>query len=113
MASDYGGVWYWNRYPGARVDSAVPHYEFSDSGLWREWTWKQRFPGSAEIRDYFSYVADKWGLRKDTHFNTHISKAVWDEQTKRWAIESKDGKRYVARYFLLNTGFAAKRHVPE
>lgn len=37
-ASDYGGVWYWNRYPGARVDSTVPHYEFSDPGLWKEWS---------------------------------------------------------------------------
>lgn len=113
MASDYGGVWYWNRYPGARVDSAVPHYEFSDPGLWRDWTWKQRFPGSAEIRDYFAYVAKKWDLRKDTIFDTYISKAVWDEQTSRWTIESKDNKVYVAQFLLFNTGFAAKRYIPD
>ncbi|KAF0641018.1 hypothetical protein FPSE5266_06780 [Fusarium pseudograminearum] len=34
MASDYAGVWFWNRYPGARVDSSIPHYEFSDPELW-------------------------------------------------------------------------------
>ncbi|KAF9767348.1 hypothetical protein IL306_000090 [Fusarium sp. DS 682] len=113
MASDYAGVWFWNRYPGARVDSAVPHYEFSDPELWRGWNWTQRFPGSAELREYFSYVADKWDLRKDTLFSTCISKAVWNEKTNRWEIESKDGKKFIARYFLLNTGFAAKRHTPD
>ncbi|KAF5677858.1 monooxygenase [Fusarium denticulatum] len=113
MASDYAGIWFWNRYPGARVDSAIPHYEYSDPELWRDWNWTQRFPGSAELREYFSYVAKKWDLRKDTFFNTCISKAVWDEEANRWQIESKDGKKFVARYLLLNTGFAAKRHTPD
>ncbi|KAJ5640052.1 uncharacterized protein N7484_007914 [Penicillium longicatenatum] len=111
-ATDFGGVWYWNRYPGARVDSTVPHYEFSDPDLWQNWSWKQRFPGSQELRDYFSFVADKWDLRKDTEFNTFISEAVFDEQSNLWHIASSCGKKFVARYFLLNTGFSAKRHIP-
>lgn len=111
-ASDYGGVWYWNRYPGARVDSAVPHYEFSDPSLWKQWLWKQRFPGSQELREYFSFVADKWDLRKDTEFNMFISKAMFDEENDIWNITSASGKEYKARYFLLNTGFSAKRYTP-
>ncbi|CAF3645598.1 hypothetical protein SNK05_010390 [Fusarium graminearum] len=113
MASDYAGVWFWNRYPGARVDSSVPHYEFSDPELWRDWNWTERFPGSAELRDYFAYVAKKWDLRKDTLFNTCISQCDWDENTNRWTIQSRDGKRFSAQYLLLNTGFAAKRHTPD
>lgn len=54
---NYGGVWYWNRYPGARVDSSIPHYEFDDPTLWSTWTWKQRFPDSHELRAYFAHVA--------------------------------------------------------
>ena len=50
---------YWNRYPGARVDSTIPHYEFSDPELWSDWHWGKRFPGSAELRAYFQYVASK------------------------------------------------------
>ncbi|KAK5312713.1 hypothetical protein LTR20_011125 [Exophiala xenobiotica] len=69
-ASDFGGVWYWNRYPGARVDSSIPLYEFSDAELWREWSWSQRFPGSEELRAYFRFVAQKWDLQRDTYFNT-------------------------------------------
>ncbi|KAL4802049.1 FAD/NAD(P)-binding domain-containing protein [Aspergillus unguis] len=112
-ASDYGGVWYWNRYPGARVDSTVPHYEFSDPALWKQWLWKQRFPGSQELREYFSFVADKWDLRRDTEFNTFISTAAFVEGDDLWVIESKDGKKYKARFLLLNTGFSAKRYTPD
>ncbi|KAJ6115300.1 hypothetical protein N7486_001078 [Penicillium sp. IBT 16267x] len=111
-ATDFGGVWYWNRYPGARVDSTVPHYEFSDPGLWKDWSWKQRFPDSQELRDYFAFVANKWDLRRDTEFSTFISQAVFDEQSNLRHLSSSCGKQFVARYFLLNTGFSAKRHIP-
>lgn len=113
FASDFGGVWYWNRYPGARVDSTIPHYEFSDPELWRSWSWTQRFPGSAELRDYFNFVADKWDLRKDTYFNTRIVAAHWQEAEGRWLVTAANGKCFNVKYFLLNTGFAAKRHIPD
>lgn len=112
-ATDFGGVWYWNRYPGARVDSGVPHYEFSDPDLWKEWTWKQRFPGGEELRDYFSFVAQKWDLRKDTDFETYVSRATWDEDTATWTVEAKNGRVYRTKFLLLNTGFAAKRYLPD
>lgn len=60
MGSDYGGVWFWNRYPGARVDSPTPFYEFDDPALWEDWTWTQRFPASHEVRAYFAHVANKY-----------------------------------------------------
>jgi cation diffusion facilitator CzcD-associated flavoprotein CzcO len=111
--SDYGGVWYWNRYPGARVDSAIPHYEFSDPVLWKDWTWTQRFPGGAELRSYFSYVAEKWDLRKDTQFNTFVKSATWDDHEARWTVKTKKGETFKVKFFLLNTGFAAKTYVPD
>ncbi|BCS23912.1 flavin-containing monooxygenase [Aspergillus puulaauensis] len=112
-ASDFGGVWYWNRYPGARVDSPVPHYEFSDPDLWHDWSFKQRFPGSQEIREYFAYVDKKWDLKRDVEFDTVIVGAVFDEERSVWRVTSSSGKVFVARYLLLNTGFAAKRHIPD
>lgn len=111
--SDYGGVWYWNRYPGARVDSSIPHYEFSDPALWKTWTWNQRFPGSAELRAYFAHVADTWDLRKDTKFNTFVSAATWDDIEAKWTVNTKGGETFKVKYFLLNTGFAAKRYIPD
>ena len=40
--ADLGGIWHWNCYPGARVDSHVPNYEFSMEELWRDWTGRHR-----------------------------------------------------------------------
>jgi cation diffusion facilitator CzcD-associated flavoprotein CzcO len=111
--ADYGGVWYWNRYPGARVDSSIPHYEFSDPALWEDWAWKQRFPGGPELRDYFAHVADKWDLRKDTQFNTFVSSAQWDDVEARWTVKTKGGETYRVKFLLLNTGFAAKKYIPD
>ncbi|KAF1847797.1 FAD/NAD(P)-binding domain-containing protein [Cucurbitaria berberidis CBS 394.84] len=110
---DYGGVWYWNRYPGARVDSSIPHYEFSDPKLWKDWTWKQRFPGGPELRAYFAHVADLWDLRKDTQFNTFVSSATWNDSEARWTVKTKAAEVYKVKYLLLNTGFAAKRYIPD
>ncbi|GIZ49870.1 hypothetical protein CKM354_001288800 [Cercospora kikuchii] len=92
--SDYGGVWYWNRYPGARVDSTIPHYEFSDADLYTGWMWSQRFPGSEELRKYFRYVAEKWKLVNDTQFSTLVTGAVWDETSSRWMISTNAGVTY-------------------
>lgn len=113
FSSSYGGVWYWNRYPGARVDVPVPHYQYEDPELWKGFVWKERFPSSAEMREYFEYVAEKWDLRKDSEFNTFISSANFDDKDDTWHISSSDGKVYRSRMFLVNTGFAAKRHTPD
>ena len=112
-AADYGGVWYWNRYPGARVDSDVPHYEFSDPVLWQSWTWKQRFPGGAEIRAYLAHVAEKWDLRKETQFDTEVVAASWNEEIAKWTVRTRNLKTFQVRYLLLNLGFAAKRYIPD
>lgn len=106
-------VWYWNRYPGARVDSSSPHYGFSDPALWQGWAWKQRFPSGEEKRAYFAYVAEKWDLRKDTQFDRFVSAAEWDDGEAQWMVKAKGGETFKARFLLLNTGFAAKRYIPD
>ncbi|KAK6429815.1 hypothetical protein LTR95_014038, partial [Oleoguttula sp. CCFEE 5521] len=113
MGSDFGGVWYWNRYPGARVDSQVPHYEFSDPELWKSWKWNQRFPGGQELRDYFQHVADTWDLRRDVLFDTKVVSAVWNGETSLWTIRAEGGRVYRSQFFLPNTGFAARRYTPD
>ena len=49
-ANRLGGVWAWNRYPGARVDCEVPYYGFSDPAIWSTWTWDERFPSDERLR---------------------------------------------------------------
>ena len=55
-APGIGGVWHWNCYPGARVDTHCDIYQFSDPELWQDWEWSERFPGWAEMRAYFESV---------------------------------------------------------
>lgn len=112
-ASDLGGIWYWNCYPGARVDTHVPMYEFSDESLWRDWNWSELFPGREELRRYFNYVDSKWNIRKDTQFNARVTNATFDEDANRWTLKTSDGDLFRSRFVILCTGFAAKPNIPK
>ncbi|KKZ62188.1 hypothetical protein EMCG_03326 [[Emmonsia] crescens] len=111
--SDFGGVWYWNCYPGARVDSDIPHYEFSMPELWKDWTWSERFPGGPELRRYFAHVDQKLDLRKDCFFDTTITSAIFDDNDKKWHVTTQGSETFKVKYLLLNTGFASKRYTPD
>ena len=76
-ASDVGGTWYWNRYPGARFDSEsyIYQYLFSEE-LYKGWSWSEKFPGQPEIERWLNYVADRLDLRKDIQFNTTITSTL-------------------------------------
>ena len=111
--SGLGGVWHSSRYPGARVDSHVPNYEFSMEEVWRDWTWIERFPGAPELRRYFQHVDDKLDLSRDIRFQTRINKATFDTNRNLWHVVSEDGHEAQARFFLSCVGFAAKTYTPD
>ncbi|KAG9311539.1 cyclohexanone monooxygenase [Chiua virens] len=114
--SDFGGTWYWNRYPGARVDSDIPIYEFSRPELWKGWTWTEKFPGQKELQAYFTYVAEKLDLRKHCRFDSPIQQAHWDDQLHLWHVTAngKDGiYSATARHLILCTGFGSKPYIPD
>ena len=110
--ADLGGIWYWNCYPGARVDTHVPMYEFSSEDLWRDWTWTERFPSWEELRRYFKYVDQRLDLSKDVVFNTRVEAADFDEDRRRWVVRTQDGGLVRTRFLVLCTGFAAKPYIP-
>lgn len=100
-ASDVGGTWYWNRYPGARFDSEayIYQYLFSEE-LYKGWSWSERFPAQPEIERWMHYVADKLDLRKDVQFNTRIISAHYNEDTQRWTLRTEDGEIIDAQYVI-------------
>ncbi|MBS4192811.1 NAD(P)/FAD-dependent oxidoreductase [Bacillus sp. FJAT-49705] len=112
-AADVGGVWYANRYPGARCDSEsiIYNYTFSDE-LIQEWTWNSRFPEQAEILSYLNFVADKLDLRRDIQFNTRITSAHYDEVNNRWKILTEDGVTLTAKYFITGVGCLSASNIP-
>lgn len=112
-AESLGGIWYWNCYPGARVDSDIPNYEYSIEEVWRDWYWSERFPGWEELRRYFLHVDSKLQLSKDIRFNTWIDRAEFDDEKQLWHVSGSNGFEVQARFFIACTGFAAKPYVPD
>ncbi len=112
-ASGVGGTWYWNCYPGARVDSQsyIYQYWFSEE-LINEWNWSERFPGQPEAERYLNFVADKLDLRKDFRFETRVVSADWDESTQRWTLRTDRGDEYVTRFFVSCAGMLSAPQVP-
>tara|TARA_R110000850_G_scaffold91742_10_gene194585 strand:+ start:21500 stop:23128 length:1629 start_codon:yes stop_codon:yes gene_type:complete len=99
--SNVGGTWYWNRYPGARVDSQAYIYHFwFDKALESEWQWSERFPAQPETERYFNFIADRCDLRKDIAFNTSVIAANYDESRQRWVIETDTGETFDTQYFV-------------
>jgi cation diffusion facilitator CzcD-associated flavoprotein CzcO len=93
LASDLGGTWYWNRYPGARFDSESYTYGYSFSRkLLDEWHWKERFSGQPENLRYLNHVADTFGLRKYMQFDSRVLAAHWDEDNRLWRLTVRDEK---------------------
>lgn len=111
--AELGGIWYWNCYPGARVDSHVPNYEFSMEEVWRDWSWKERFPAWDELRRYFRHVDEKLDLSRDVRFHSRISSAHFDGEADQWQVECTDGHRVRTRFLVACTGFASKAYVPK
>ena len=105
-ASGVGGTWWYNRYPGARVDApSAPFYAYTFSKeLVDEWVWKETQSASADVLAYLDHVADRFDLRKDIQFDTRVTDARWDEATQRWTIETAHGEQASARFLICATG---------
>src|SRR6202046_1605421 len=104
-ASDLGGTWYWNRYPGARFDSESYTYGYSFSkDLLNEWHWKERFSSQPENLRYLNYVADKFDLRKYMQFNCKVESMRFDEAHDLWRVSTSDGRELTCRFVSLAIG---------
>lgn len=102
---DLGGTWDLFRYPGIRSDSDMHTLGYS----FEPWTDKKAIAGAPAILDYLNRVADKYGIRDRTWFNTKVISADWDDHTARWhvALQSADGAQQElrARFLFLGSGY--------
>jgi cyclohexanone monooxygenase len=110
--SDIGGIWYWNCYPGARVDSYEPLYQFSSEELWRDWNFSELYPSWEELRAYFRHVDKKLGLSRDIRFNIRVTGAEFDTDRDQWVVQASDGSVARAKFFVLCTGLSAIPYIP-
>ncbi|RAL65665.1 hypothetical protein DID88_005336 [Monilinia fructigena] len=107
-AGGMGGVWYWNNYPGARVDTHIPIYEFDFDSPPKDFTWTERFAGRSDLLRYFGYLDQKLDLSKDVVLNTRITRAEFDTNTSRWNATMSTGYSCNCKFLMLCTGALTK-----
>lgn len=105
-AGGVGGTWWYNRYPGARVDApSSPFYAYTFSKeLVDEWEWTETQTAGPDVLAYLEHVADRFDLRKDIQFDTMVTGAQWDEAGQRWTILTAKGDLVSARFLICATG---------
>lgn len=114
VADGVGGVWYWNRYPGARCDVESVDYSYSfDPDLQQEWDWSEKYATQPEILRYLNHVADRFDLRRDITFGTRVTGMALDEETLRWDVRTDRGDAVSARFVVLAVGPLSNANVPD
>ena len=111
---DVGGTWYWNRYPGARVDIESMAYSFSFSKeLEQDWVWSEKYSPQPELLRYAQHVAERFDLKRDISFNTRVASAHFDEDNDQWLVTTECGRRVRARYLVMATGVLSAAKTPD
>jgi cation diffusion facilitator CzcD-associated flavoprotein CzcO len=109
-----GGTWYWNRYPGARVDIESMQYSYSfDGDLQQDWRWPEYFSPQADLEAYANHVADRFGLRDLIRFGARVNRLRFDEQTSHWHVSTERGDQITAKYVVAASGALDATNIPD
>ena len=114
-APEVGGTWWYNRYPGARVDGpSAPLYGYTFSReLAQEWDWSETQAAQPEVLSYVEHFADRFDLRRDIVLETWVRGAAYDEATQRWTIETSTGLHVSAQFLICAVGALSVTHKPD
>jgi len=109
-ASEIGGTWRDNTYPGAACD--VPSHAYSLS--FEQYPgWTRKFSPSEEIQAYLLRLVDKWGLRSHLRLATEIVEARFDEARGAWALTTGAGESVTARVVVSAVGGLVDPALPD
>lgn len=112
-ASDVGGTWFWNRYPGALSDTESFCYRYSfDKDLLKQGKWTSRYLTQPEIIEYLNGFADKYDLRRTYRFNTKVAATHFDERTGLWRVTTDRGEQVTAKYLVTGLGLLSATNKP-
>tara|TARA_R110000772_G_scaffold31812_5_gene78202 strand:+ start:837 stop:2474 length:1638 start_codon:yes stop_codon:yes gene_type:complete len=113
-AKDVGGTWYWNRYPGCRLDTESYAYGyFALNGIIPEWEWSENFAGQPEMLRYINYAADKMDVRKHYKFETLVTAAHYDNDSRLWVLTLNNGQNLTCRFLISATGPLSASRMPD
>jgi len=109
-ASDFGGTWYWNRYPGIACD--IESYTYLPLLEEVGYMPKEKYSFGGEILAHSQAIARKFDLYRDACFQTRVEELRWDEDAARWIVSTNRGDRMKAHYLCLATGPLNKPKLP-
>jgi cation diffusion facilitator CzcD-associated flavoprotein CzcO len=105
---DFGGTWYWNRYPGAQCDTASMVYMplLEETGHMPS----EKYAHAPEILAHCQRIGKQYGLYDSALFHTEVVSVEWDEKKSRWLIRTSRGDAFTAQFVGMGTG---PLHVPK
>jgi cyclohexanone monooxygenase len=109
--ADFGGTWYWNRYPGAACD--VESYSYLPMLEETGFMPSERYPKANEIYAYLKSIAERYELYPAALFQTLVSALKWDEKRSRWNVRTSRGDEFDARFVISCTGPLSAPKLPK
>lgn len=105
---DFGGTWYWNRYPGAQCDTASLVYMplLEETGHMPS----EKYAHAPEILEHCRRIGRQYKLYDNALFHTEVTSLAWDEAASRWVIHTNRRDAFTAQFIGLGTG---PLHVPK
>ena len=110
MAGDFGGVWYWNRFPGIQCDNDAYCYipMLEELGFMPS----KKFADGAEIFQHCRNMGKHFGLYDGALFSTQVRELHWDDSAKRWRISTDRGDEIAARFVVMAQGSYNRPKLP-
>ena len=105
---DFGGTWYWNRYPGAQCDTASFVYMplLEETGHMPS----EKYAHGPEILEHCQRIGKHFGLYDNALFHTEVVDLAWQEADSRWLVSTNRGDAFTAQFVAMGTG---PLHVPK
>ena len=104
-----GGTWHYNTYPGCACDVPSNLYSFSFAP---NPDWTRTYSRQPEIRAYLERVVDRFGVRPKIRLNTEVLDASWDEEARRWRLDTTSGA-VTAKVLVSGTGPLVEPKLPD
>lgn len=110
MAGDFGGVWYWNRFPGIQCDNDAYCYVpmLEELGFMPS----KKFADGAEIFDHCRNIGKHFGLYDGAIFSTQVRTVRWDDEINRWRLTTNRGDDIRARFVVMAQGSYNRPKLP-
>ena len=99
---DFGGTWYWNRYPGAACD--VESYIYLPLCEELDFVPKKKYTHAPEILEHSKNIGKKYDLYRDACFQTEVTGMSWQEEEKLWLVSTNRDDAMRARFVVMSNG---------